>query len=53
MRRFKYSYRFEAKRNTALVGLMIFAGLRKSEAVNLRVDDIALDEMSVRVLRGK
>lgn len=53
VRRMKYSYRFESKRNTALIATMIFTWLRKSEAVHLQMEDVNLSEMTIRVLRGK
>jgi site-specific recombinase XerD len=52
-RRLKYSYRFEASRNAALVALLVFTGLRKREALNLRTDDVDFARMSVRVISGK
>ena len=52
-RRLRYSYRFEAKRNAALVALLLFTGLRKAEALSLRTGDVDLSSMSLRVIRGK
>ena len=43
------------RRNTALVALMLFAGLRVSEVAALRLDDVEINERSgwVTVRRGK
>lgn len=45
--------RFRARRDLAILRLMVATGLRLSEAVNLRVDDIDLTNRLVVVRRGK
>jgi site-specific recombinase XerD len=41
-RKLKYTYPFESYRNTALVALMLFTGLRRQEVANLRLEDVSL-----------
>lgn len=49
----KYAYRYERYRNQALVALMLFAGLRRSETINLKVQDICLKEKTIFIRQGK
>ena len=49
----RYTYRFEAYRNRAIVGLMLLAGLRRSEVLNLNFKDIALQERMIYIQQGK
>jgi integrase/recombinase XerC len=44
---------FERRRNLALIGLMLLAGLRKGEVLRLTVSDVDLDAGTIRVERGK
>ena len=44
---------FEQARNFALVGLLLFAGLRRSEATKLRFGDVNLEEGTIHVQQGK
>lgn len=53
VQRLKYSYAFEYRRNTALIALFLFTGLRKSEALKLRMEDVDLEHMTVNVRHGK
>lgn len=44
---------FTRQRNYALFSMFIFAGLRKQEALNLKVADVDVENMTVFVRRGK
>ena len=41
------------QRDLAIVALMLFAGPRVSEVVNLKVEDVDLDGATLRILHGK
>ena len=45
--------RFEKSRNKVAIGLMLYAGLRKSELLNLRLNDLDLKEKKIRINLGK
>lgn len=49
----RYSYKFERYRNRALIGIMILAGLRRGEAINLKLHDISLDDRNIFINQGK
>lgn len=49
----KYTYKFERYRNRAIVGIMLFAGLRKSEVINLELQDISIEEQTIFINQGK
>lgn len=49
----KYSYRFERYRNSAVIAIMIYAGLRSSEALNLKFNDIDLQNNIININQGK
>ena len=49
----RYDYRFERFRNRAIVGVMIFAGLRRGEVINLKLQDIDLETRMIFVNQGK
>lgn len=53
VRRLKYAYKFEEKRNVAILAVMIFTWLRKQEVTNLHMDDVSIEKMSIRVIFGK
>ncbi len=40
VRRMRFAFKFEAKRNVAVIALMLFTGLRKAEVTNLKVEDV-------------
>ncbi len=44
---------FKRALGRALVGVMLLAGLRRSEVVRLQYDDVRLDAKQIRILRGK
>jgi site-specific recombinase XerD len=48
-----YSYTFERYRNRALIGVMLFAGLRRGEALNLKLNDVSLIEHTLFINQGK
>lgn len=48
-----YGYTFTRYRNHALVGVMLLAGLRRGEALNLKLNDISLSERTLFVNQGK
>lgn len=49
----KYAYTFERYRNRAIVGIMLLAGLRRKEALNLMVKDVDLANKSIFINQGK
>lgn len=52
-KRLKYTYRFEAGRNAALIALMLFTGLRRQEVANLQMEHVDLSRMAISVIAGK
>ena len=50
---FPYSYKFLRYRNHAIFATFIFAGLRKSELLNLKYADVDLENNSIFVRQGK
>lgn len=49
----KYAFRFEKYRNRAIIGIMIFAGLRRGEVINLKMNDVDLFARTIFVNQGK
>lgn len=49
----RYTYRHERYRNTAVFALMIYAGLRSSEALNLKMNEVDLKNNVISVNQGK
>lgn len=49
----KYAYTFERYRNRAIVGIMLLAGLRRKEVLDLKVGDIDLQHKSIFINQGK
>lgn len=49
----KHSYRFEGYRNTAVLAVMIFAGLRANEALTLKMRELDLQNNVLSVMMGK
>lgn len=45
--------KFERARAVALVGIVLYAGLRRGEILRLRYSDVNLEEGTIRVMRGK
>lgn len=44
---------FEAKRNFCIVTLLQFSGIRVSECINIKLDDVSLDTRELIIRRGK
>lgn len=49
----KYGYRFNPYRNRAIFAVMIYAGLRAKEMMDLKVRDIDFDNGIIHVMQGK
>ncbi|MBS1619701.1 MAG: tyrosine-type recombinase/integrase [Bacteroidetes bacterium] len=50
---YPYDYTFLRYRNHAIFCMLVFAGLRRKELINLRLTDIDFDGMSIFVNQGK
>jgi site-specific recombinase XerD len=50
---YPYPYVFLRYRNTAIFQTFVFAGLRKSELLNLKVADVDLDNLTLFIRQGK
>lgn len=48
-----YAHPFLRKRNYAMFQMFLITGLRRSELLQLRLADVDIDELAVRVRRGK
>lgn len=48
-----YKYRFERFRNRAMVGLMLLAGLRRSEVVKLKINDVSFETKTIFLNQAK
>jgi len=48
-----YAYTFERYRNRAIVGVMLFAGLRRGEVINLKLNDVSIENHSIFINQGK
>jgi len=53
VKRMKFTFRFEERRNLAVIALMLFTGLRKQEVANLKLEDVDFSRMLVSVIQGK
>jgi len=53
VRNYRWLSRFAARRNLAMIGTMLLAGLRRSEVVRLNMEDVSLDGGTIRVVRAK
>lgn len=49
----KFLYHYEKPRAIAIIAMFISTGIRKSELINLKLDDVDLESMCVRVKEGK
>jgi len=49
----KYTYTFERYRNRAIIGIMILAGLRRNEVINLKLNDVSLETNTIFINQGK
>lgn len=50
---YDWTYRFEKKRNPAMIATLLYSGLRISELLNLKISDVDLDESNITVINGK
>lgn len=48
-----YTYKLERYRNHALIGIMLLAGLRRNETINLKLNDISLSNRTIFIQQGK
>lgn len=48
-----YRYRFERYRNRAVIAIMLMAGLRRSEVINLQYQDISIEGKTIFIHQGK
>ncbi len=49
----KYAYTYEKYRNRAIVGIMLLAGLRRKEVMQLKMSDVDLKNKSIFIRQGK
>jgi site-specific recombinase XerD len=49
----RYQYKLEKYRNRALIGIMLLAGLRRKEVINLKLNDIDLVNRTIFINQGK
>lgn len=49
----KYAYKFEKYRNRAIIAVMLLAGLRISEAANLKLQDVSFESRMIFIHHGK
>ncbi len=50
---YPYDYKFLRYRNYAIFSMFVFAGLRKSELLNLKLTDVDIENLSIFVRQGK
>lgn len=50
---YPYDYRFLRYRNHALFAVMLFAGLRRGEVINLKYADVDVENQSIFIRQGK
>lgn len=50
---YPYDYKFLRYRNHAIFSMFVFAGLRKSELLNLKLSDVDIENLSIFVNQGK
>lgn len=50
---YPYDYKFLRYRNHAIFSMFIFAGLRKSELLNLKLTDVDIENLTIFVSQGK
>lgn len=50
---YPYSYHYLRYRNHAIFSMFLFAGLRKSELLNLRLSDVDIENLTIFVSQGK
>lgn len=50
---YPYTYKFERYRNRAMIAVMLLAGLRRGEVLNLKLNDVSLENRSIFINQGK
>jgi site-specific recombinase XerD len=50
---FPYEYKYLRSRNHAIFSMFLFAGLRKQELLNLRLNDVDINNLTIFVKEGK
>lgn len=50
---YPYFYRFARYRNRAIVGIMLLAGLRRKEVINLKYGDVSIETRTIFIQQGK
>lgn len=48
-----YCYKFEKFRNRAIIGFMVLAGLRRKEVINLKLNEVSLENRTIFINQGK
>jgi site-specific recombinase XerD len=48
-----YAYKFERYRNRVIIGLMLLAGLRKREVIELKLNDVSMDAKTIFIQQSK
>jgi site-specific recombinase XerD len=48
-----YTYRYEKYRNRAIIAIMLLAGLRRKEVINLKYGEISVENRTIFVNQGK
>lgn len=49
----RYDYKFQRYRNTALIAIMLYAGLRRGETMKLKLHDVKLYERTIFLQQAK
>ncbi len=49
----KYNYTFEKYRNRAIIAIMLLAGLRRREVMNLKLNDVSFETKTIFINLGK
>lgn len=50
---YRYYYKFEKTRAVAIMATFIYTGIRRNELINLKMDDVNLDERIMLIKNGK
>ena len=49
----RYKYTFEKQKSLAIISLMLFGWLRKSEVLNLKIYNVDMDKSIIHIIQGK
>lgn len=52
-RSYRWFYELEGSRNEAIIATFLYAGLRLCELINLRSDEVFLEQSEIRITQGK